>query len=226
MTTHERSLFELSDSPNPGDGEFDPAAQMDDLPLFDELDEPAILPAPDDEAEPEAERGPKLFEEPDQTGPVGEAFESDGVIEPALPIELEERPANLTDRLGAALLDLGVMAAVAIVLVLGAMLLGVSPRTDDWPLFFVPWLLFSFLYHVVPTAFWGRTPGMASMSLVARAADGGALSFGQALKRWLATLGTTALLGVPGLLALTGRSTADRVSQSTTLWKSGPDSGD
>ena len=128
-------------------------------------------------------------------------------------------PATLTNRLGAALLDLAVMAAAAVALLAGAALLGARPTADDWPPFLLPWLIFSFLYHVVPLAFWGRTPGMASMGLTARHIDGGGLSFGQAIARWLATLVTTALLGLPGLAATTGRSATDWASRSITVWR-------
>jgi uncharacterized RDD family membrane protein YckC len=142
-------------------------------------------------------------------------------VEPAAPPEPAPsiRPASLTDRLGAALLDLAVMAGAAIALAGGAAVLGATPQLSDWPLLAFPWLLFSFLYHVIPMAFWGQTPGMASMSLTARTLDDRPLSLGQAVRRWLATLGTTLLLGLPSLLALTGRSATDRLSQSATHWK-------
>ncbi len=138
------------------------------------------------------------------------------------PAEPVEGPATLTNRLGAALLDLAVLAAAAVTLPAGALLLGVAVTLETWPAFLAPWLAFSFLYHVVPLAFWGRTPGMASMGLTARTVEDGGLSFGQAVVRWLATLGTLALLGLPGLLALTGRSATDRASGTVTLWRGVP----
>ena len=57
------------------------------------------------------------------------------------------------------------------------------------------------------------------MGLTARDLHGGGLSLGQALARWISTLVTTALLGLPGLLALTGRSTSDLASRSITIWR-------
>ena len=82
-------------------------------------------------------------------------------------------------------------------------------------LFFLP---FSFLYQVFPLAFWGRTPGMARTGLVARGRDGRSLTFGQAGLRWLASVLTVLLLGLPVLSTqLTGRSLADRISDSQTL---------
>jgi len=175
-----------------------------DRPQPEELPEPAILPAV--ELEPEALEldldGPEV---PDEQEAGRELFEG---------------PASLTNRLGAALLDLTVMASAAIALLGGAALLGSGLAPGDWPAFVLPWLAFSFLYHVVPLAFWGRTPGMASMGIMACHLDGGSLSFVQAIYRWLASLGTTVLLGLPGLLALTGRSAADRASESVTIWRS------
>jgi uncharacterized RDD family membrane protein YckC len=206
------SLFELSAAPSATEGEQDSSpAPLDDLPLFGHLEEP--------EPEPESP-----IEEPLDTGPIGGeqlevAFDAPASeATPATPVP-SEGPARLTDRLGAALLDLAVMAGAVIALAGGAAILGATPQPSDWPLIAFPWLLFSFLYHVVPMAFWGRTPGMASMSLVARTLDDRPLSLGQAVRRWLATLATAALLGIPGLLALSGRSATDRLSQSVTRWK-------
>ncbi len=111
------------------------------------------------------------------------------------------------------------MASAAIALLGGAALLGVRLTPSVWPAFILPWLAFSFLYHVLPLGFWGRTPGMASMGITARHLEGGSMTFVQAIYRWLASLGTLALLGLPGLLALTGRSAADRASESVTIWQ-------
>jgi uncharacterized RDD family membrane protein YckC len=169
----------------------------------EELLEPASLEAY--EAEPEAV-------ELDLEAP-------DTVDEGLEPAEFVEGPASLTNRLGAALLDLAVMASAAAALLGGAALLKVGLTPGVWPAFVLPWLAFSFLYHVIPLGFWGRTPGMASMGITARHLDGGSLSFVQATYRWLASLGTTALLGLPGLLAITGRSAADRASESVTVWQ-------
>ncbi|MGE5234023.1 MAG: RDD family protein [Acidobacteriota bacterium] len=77
--------------------------------------------------------------------------------------------------------------------------------------------IFSFAYAVVPLAFWGQTPGMAWAGIVARTTSGESLSFGQAARRWLGGWITALLGGVPGLLALSGRSLVDRLSGSRTL---------
>lgn len=204
----EPSLFDLSGAT---ESQSEPSSSlMDDLPLFDDLEKPeaadgeqlvAEQPAFEFDAEPEADAiDPSILSEP----------------------RPNEGPATLTDRLGAALLDLAVMAAAAVALAGGAALLGAAPQLSDWPLIAIPWLLFSFLYHVMPMAFWGQTPGMAFMSLTARTLDNRPLSLGQAIRRWLATMATAALLGIPGLLALSGRSATDRLSQSVTRWNAPP----
>lgn len=222
------------------EGDSEPSMnQLEDLPLFGNLEDPEEFeePAKDEQPaeieveepwQPEAEAVMPL--EPQAIEPeVSPQFDFTEVAppDPAATPELTSspeptpsiRPASLTDRLGAALLDLAVMAGAAIALAGGAAVLGATPQLSDWPLLAFPWLLFSFLYHVIPMAFWGQTPGMASMSLTARTLDDRPLSLGQAVRRWLATLGTVVLLGLPGLLALTGRSATDRLSQSATYWK-------
>lgn len=143
---------------------------------------------------------------------------------PAGPPEGEERVAAppssdagvaLSARWLAGLADLAVHAAVALVLIAGARLLGAPAGFGDWPALVLFLLAFSFLYAVLPLAFWGRTAGMAWAGLVARAPDGASLTFGQTARRWLGGLLTLALLGLPTLLALLGgRSLADRLSGS------------
>lgn len=187
--------FDRTKKPLEDDGSAPP---IDDLPLFSSSgSEP-----------PETRSTHDVSDRPAPESPLERA--------PALPIE---GPATLTSRLGSALLDLAAMAAAAVALLAGAALLGTNPTPGDWPAFVLPWVAFSFVYYVMPLAFWGRTPGMASLGLTARHLDGHGLSFGQAVRRWLASLLTTALLGLPGLLALTGRSASDLASGSITIWR-------
>ena len=61
-----------------------------------------------------------------------------------------------------------------------------------------------------------RRPGMAWCGLIARSEETEPLSFGQTAMRWLGHWLTWLLLGLPGLLALSGRSLADRLSGSST----------
>ncbi|MCL4837429.1 MAG: RDD family protein [Thermoanaerobaculia bacterium] len=125
--------------------------------------------------------------------------------------------APLGARAKAAAGDLLVLAAVLATQVLGAERLGAPVRVADWPAYAAFQLAFSYLYWVIPLAFWGQTPGMVWAGVVARNLDDGPLAFGQTARRWLGALLTLALLGLPGLGALRGRSLADWMSGSRTL---------
>lgn len=125
-------------------------------------------------------------------------------------------PAPFTSRLAASLLDGGVLLTGAALALVGGYLLHVGWDRNDLPALALFVAVFSFVYSVVPLAFWGRTPGMALMRVVARGADGGPLTFGQTALRWLAGVLTVAMAGLPLLLALAGRSPADLVSGSRT----------
>jgi hypothetical protein len=125
--------------------------------------------------------------------------------------------APLAPRLRAAAGDLVVLAAVATLASAGAGRLGAPIGVEQMPALGVFLLAWSFLYFVVALAFWGQTPGMAWAGLVARSGAAEPLSFGQTARRWAATWLTWALAGLPGLLALTGRSLADRLSGSRTF---------
>jgi uncharacterized RDD family membrane protein YckC len=126
-------------------------------------------------------------------------------------------PAGVGSRLAAGVIDLLVHAALCAVLLGGSSLLGAPVRPQHAvPLAFVI-LVFSYLYYVVPLAFWGRTPGMAVAGLRARTLDDKPLSLPQAGKHWLALLLTAATGGLGTLLALGGRSLADRLSGTQTL---------
>jgi uncharacterized RDD family membrane protein YckC len=128
----------------------------------------------------------------------------------------EPPPARLAPRLRAAAADLAILVAIGVVAAFGADLLEVPvgpAQIAPLALFVVA---FSFLYFVVPLAFWGATPGMSWSGLVVRTGASEPLSFGQSALRWLGTWITWALGGLPGVLALTGRSLADRLSGSIT----------
>ncbi len=123
-------------------------------------------------------------------------------------------PPLILRRLSAGLADLALLFAVLGSLVGGAAVQGVPLARAPWPAFGLMLLVFSYLYTVIPLAFWGRTPGMALARLRARCWSGENLSFGQSGRRWLGALIAAALLGLPLLLALTGRSLGDRLSRS------------
>jgi uncharacterized RDD family membrane protein YckC len=124
--------------------------------------------------------------------------------------------AGLGSRLAAGAADLLVHAAVLMVLLIGTRLLGVRATLADAPAFGVFLLTFSFLYTIVPLAFWGHTLGMAWTGLVAQNRDGEPLTFDQTARRWLGAVLTLAAVGLPLLLALGGRSLADLLSGSVT----------
>jgi hypothetical protein len=125
--------------------------------------------------------------------------------------------ASLGTRLAAGAADLLVHGAVIVGVLLGCRSMGVRPVLSDWPAFAVFLLSFSFLYTVVPLAFWGHTPGMAWCGLDARSRDGEPLAFDQTARRWLGAIVTSLLLGLPLVLALGGRSLSDLLSGSETL---------
>jgi len=125
-------------------------------------------------------------------------------------------------RLAAGAADLLVHAAIAVLALVGTRMLGVRPVLADWPALGIFLLAFSFLYMVVPLAFWGHTLGMAWAGLVARNQDGEPLTFDQTARRWLGGLLTLGLAGLPLLLTGARRSLTDRLSGSTTYPGRGP----
>jgi uncharacterized RDD family membrane protein YckC len=129
-----------------------------------------------------------------------------------------EMVAGIGARVSAGILDLAVVAAACGVALVGSWALGAKPMRGAGPGLLLFALCFSYLYEVVPLTFWGRTPGMALAGLVARNTNGEPLVIRQSFYRWLASLLTVVLLGLPSLLALGGRrSLADRMSHSLTV---------
>ena len=189
-----------------------------DLPLFPEVDDlvdevpraepvskpprPRPVPVPEPEASPEEPEAETPHEEPS-----------------AAPMPRRATPGR---RWLAGGLDLLTLLGFGLVLGVGSILLGVS--IGSWELLplglFL--LLFSFVYTVIPLAFWGQTPGMIRAGLVARSGPSDPLTFGQTALRWLGSLLTVATLGLPTLLVLFGgRSLTDRLSGSDT-WQTPP----
>lgn len=138
--------------------------------------------------------------------------------EPSPPArQAEPQPAGIGGRFTAGLIDLLLHAVIGALLVGGSALLGVEIAARHAAPLAVVLLLFSFLYHVVPLAFWGNTPGMAVVDLRTRTLDDLPLSLPQATGHWLALLLTVLSCGTGVLLALGGKSLADRLSSSQTL---------
>jgi len=119
-------------------------------------------------------------------------------------------------RFAGGLADLLVHAAFGVAALLGARGLGVRPVLADWPALAVFLLAFSFLYTVLPLAFWGHTLGMAWARLATRNRNGEPLSFDQTARRWLGGLLTALMLGLPLLVSGGRRSLTDIVSGSAT----------
>lgn len=131
-------------------------------------------------------------------------------------------PAPLAYRVGAGLADLAILGAVVGVLAAGLWWMGVPPRTADLAPLFAFAVAFSLVYYPLPLAFWGRSPGMGLLGLVARSRDGRPLSFRQAALRWLGAVVTLLALGLPVLLGLLGLSLVDRISGSATWRNAAP----
>jgi uncharacterized RDD family membrane protein YckC len=155
---------------------------------------------------------PAVREEPAPVPARGRGEERAAADAAAAPATLH---ADRRSRLFAGLADLLVHAAVGVAAAAGALLLGARLEPAHWPAFALFLLTFSFLYSVVPLAFWGQTLGMAWAGLLAVNADGQPLAFEQTGLRWLGGLLTCATLGLP-LLVARRRSLADWLSRSVT----------
>jgi uncharacterized RDD family membrane protein YckC len=119
-------------------------------------------------------------------------------------------------RLGSGLADLLVHAAVLVGALLGTRWMGVRPDpVRDWPAMAVFLASFSFLYTVLPLAFWGQTLGMAWTGISSRNRDGEPLTFDQTARRWLGGVLTAATLGLASLVS-SRRSLTDLLSGSAT----------
>lgn len=179
-------------------------------------DEPLLFDLP---LEPERKRAPRAASPvPKQPAPPPEAsLAFDEPEELPEPVTGPAGRAGLGRRISAAGADLIVHASVAVGVLVGCRLMGVRPILSDWPAVALFLLSFSFLYTVVPLAFWGHTPGMAWAGLDARSRDGEPLAFDQTARRWIGGILTLLLLGLPLLMAFSGRSLSDLLSGSETL---------
>jgi uncharacterized RDD family membrane protein YckC len=195
----------------------------------DTPDEPLLFDLP---LEPERKRAPRAAprepRQPERPAPeAGLSFDEPDELLAASAAKPARQPAGkpagpagragLGRRISAAGADLIVHASVAMGVLVGCRLMGVHPILSDWPAVALFLLSFSFLYTVVPLAFWGHTPGMAWAGLDARSRDGEPLAFDQTARRWIGGVVTLLLLGLPLLLAFGGRSLSDVVSGSETL---------
>lgn len=75
---------------------------------------------------------------------------------------------------------------------------------------------FSFLYQVMPLAFWGHTPGMAYAGIHSRGRDGDFMTIQQCILRWVGFLLTLVTGGLGALVALSDVSLSDLLSRTRT----------
>lgn len=181
---------------------------------------PSSLPPPSPKPRPAPRPVPTRLETPAER-PAPQAAPRRPVPAPA-PEEREEeggtedRPGP-GSRLAAGLADLLVHAAIAAIALAGARFLGASPTLDQWPPIAIFLLSFSFLYTVLPLAFWGQTLGMTWAGLLAKNRDGDPLTFDQTARRWVGGLLTTGTVGLPILVAGRNRTLTDLISGSRTF---------
>ena len=164
---------------------------------------PAVAPAPVEAPRPVAVKAAPPVQEMDEEEAAGD-------------LPAGEHGVGIGSRFASGGADLVVHAAVTVILLIGIRLMNVRAELSDWPAFALFLLAFSFLYMVVPLAFWGHTLGMAWSGLVARNRDGEPLTFDQTARRWLGSLLSAGTLGLPLLLTGEGRSLTDRISGSAT----------
>lgn len=130
--------------------------------------------------------------------------------------------AGRSHRFAAGGADLLVHAAILVLALLGVRGMGVRPGLAAWPAFTLFLLSFSFLYTVLPLAFWGHTLGMALRGITSRNRDGEPLTFDQTVRRWLGGIVTVAALGLPLLVTGDRRSLTDLLSGSASYPEEGP----
>ncbi len=119
--------------------------------------------------------------------------------------------------LAAGLFDFLALFAVLTIALVGIVMMGVGVGSRLGPPMVLFVGVFSFVYYVLPLAFWSRTPGMSWAGIVARNEGDQPLTFGQTALRWFGAVLTATLLGLPLLLALSGRSLSDRISGSRSF---------
>lgn len=156
-------------------------------------------------------------EEEPATLPLFDFDDAEERREAEAPAEADGEPASFRDRLLAGVADLSIIALVMALATGGIVFMEVPLEASDALPLALLVLIFSFLYTVIPLAFWGQTPGMAWLGLMACGPEREPLTFGQTSWRWLGALATLLLAGLPMILALRGDSLSDRLSQSQTI---------
>jgi uncharacterized RDD family membrane protein YckC len=195
------------------------------------FDLPLSAPGSDDEPDEPPMRPQRSASEPRRPAPAADpSHETTRTARPGpVPVAAAVAPRTAEEptphgeyagpgrRAAAGLADLVVHAAVAVLALLGCRGLGVQTDLRQAPAFGTLLLSFSFLYTVLPLAFWGHTPGMAWAAITSHNRDGEPLTFDQTVRRWLGGLLTFALVGLPLLIAPGGRTLTDWISGSATF---------
>lgn len=143
------------------------------------------------------------------------------ILDDSEPVSTSEF-AERSHRFAAGGADLLVHTAILVLALLGVRGMGVRPSLEAWPAFTLLLLSFSFLYTVLPLAFWGHTLGMAWRGITSRNRDGEPLTFDQTVRRWLGGIVTVATLGLPLLVTGDRRSLTDVISGSASYPEEGP----
>lgn len=193
---------------------------VDDEPLLDQP--PRQTPRPARQARAAAPPPP----EPRKARPVPVPDPEPDFLDAEADSDTEPGPASefagRGHRVAAGGADLLVHAAILVLALIGVRGMGVRPDLTVWPAFALFLLSFSFLYTVLPLAFWGHTLGMAWRGITSRNRDGEPLTFDQTVRRWLGGILTTATLGLPLLVTGDRRSLTDVLSGSASYPGEGP----
>lgn len=184
-------------------------------------EEPLLFDLPlgdgDPEPEPEEPLPRRKAERPARSRPVPVPDpepepEEDEAVTPSRAGEF----AGRAKRLAAGLADVMLHATILVAALVGTRWMGVKLDLGrDWPPLIVFLLSFSFLYTVLPLAFWGQSLGMAWSGITSRNRDGEPLTFDQTARRWLGGLLTAVTLGLPAVIS-SRRSLSDLLSGSAT----------
>ena len=159
---------------------------------------------------------------PDPRAALGERLSGRQVLPPWEEIVAGKRSVSgsvsIVRRIAAGLVDLLSVGLAVWVVLLGASRLGIEWDLRLWPGALMFALSFSFFYVTLPLLFWGQTAGMAVAGLRAWDRDERQhLHFLQAVVYWGCGVVSVGSLFVPLLIALSGRSLAERVSGSIVL---------
>lgn len=200
-------LFDLPLGPSPGGEEEPPAPRR------------PRTPRPEGEG---AERKLPLFDaNPAKTAPAPVARPR-AVPAPAIALdpEADDEPAArppVGRRWLSGIADVAIAAAWTGFVGFAALRLVPAPAITAWIPLLAAGALFSLLYTVLTLRLWRRTPGMMFVGLVCASDDHHGISLGQGARRWVAGVITVLGLGLPAALLWTGRSLADRLSESRVL---------